>query len=91
MFQNSKDVKGRVMRVSDAAVECRGTWVGMEEKGRGKEDGAPGNHLPCRSHPEPHGVRPLDYTQSASGSFFPQEENMAEYIIFLAGCKMGLD
>lgn len=65
--------------------------MGMEEQDRGKEEGAPGNHLPRCSHPEPHVVRPLDYTQPVSRSFFPQEENMAEYVIFLAGCKMGLD
>ena len=39
---------------------------------------------------EPHKVKPLDYTQLASPSFLPQEENMAEYGISLAGWKMGL-
>lgn len=77
--------KEGVMKVSGAVIECKGTWMGMEE------EGASGNHLRCCSHPEPHGVRPLDYTQPASRSFFPQVENMAEYIIFLAGRKMGLD
>lgn len=71
-------------------------WVGGEERegAEGRKRGArlsPWNHPPCCSHPEHHKIKPLDSMHLASHSFSPQVGTMAEYVISLAGRKMGLD
>lgn len=91
--QEIQERQGKGLRVSGTTVkECGWTWVSVEEwevvEGRKTDSGlSPWNHSLQCSCPEPHEVSPLDYIQLATCSFFPQVENVAEYIISLAGCK----